>query len=82
MKHLLVQILMACTVCLSLQATAAQRDKTDVRAEPDFIATCPEKYLTYYDKSEGGPGPYCACPDEKMSYIDKVEGGPGLYCAE
>lgn len=53
----------------------------DLRSSSDFVATCPEQYLTYIDKSEGGPGAYCACPDENITYIDKSEGGPGFYCA-
>lgn len=54
----------------------------DLKSSSDFVATCPEQYLTYIDKSEGGPGAYCACPDENITYIDKSEGGPGFYCAQ
>lgn len=57
-------------------------ESDDLRANPDFVATCPEQYLTYFDKSEGGPGAYCQCPEEKVSYSDKADGGPGFYCAE
>jgi hypothetical protein len=33
--------------------------KEDLLSSKKFVATCPEQYLTYYDKSEGGPGSYC-----------------------
>jgi hypothetical protein len=52
----------------------------DFRAQESFVETCPEQFLTYIDKAEGGPGAYCACPDENVTYIDKSEGGPGLVC--
>jgi hypothetical protein len=70
-------ILMIIFACVSLNANA----ESDIRAQKGFVATCPEKYLTYIDKAEGGPGAYCNCPDTKISYIDKAEGGPGFYCA-
>lgn len=56
--------------------------KNDVRASIEFIRTCPEQFITYIDKNEGGPGAYCACPDDNISYIDKHEGGPGFYCQQ
>lgn len=54
----------------------------DVRTSKKFVQTCPEKFLRYFDKSEGGPGAYCDCPEENISYLDKSEGGVGFYCAE
>lgn len=69
--------------CMSVSAFTSQgMQSEDLRSNKEFIATCPSEYLTYIDKSEGGPGAYCACPDENISYIDKHEGGPGFYCAK
>ena len=78
---LLVSTAFANTVHYS-GAASKKVESQDLRANPDFVATCPEQYLTYFDKSEGGPGAYSQCPDENISYIDKSEGGPGFYCAE
>jgi hypothetical protein len=76
--------LMAMTSYAATQSTepSVTKEQQDIRSDKDFVATCPEQYLTYIDKSEGGPGAYCACPDDKISYIDKSEGGPGFYCEQ
>ncbi len=79
MKNILFTILFIAS--FSLSASASNERQKDIRASKSFVATCPEEYLTYIDKSEGGPGAYCACPEEQISYLDKAEGGPGFYCS-
>lgn len=81
MKNLLFQfLLISCALIASVHASDKKEEK-DVRASKSFVKTCPEQYLTYIDKSEGGPGAYCACPDDKIDYLDKSEGGPGFFCS-
>lgn len=80
MKKMTLGILIAFS-CLSASATESKPSE-DLRSSEEFVATCPEQFLTYIDKAEGGPGAYCACPEENISYIDKTEGGPGVYCAQ
>jgi hypothetical protein len=76
MKFILLFILSTSFACAS-----SNIDTQELRSSKSFIATCPEQYLTYIDKSEGGPGIYCACPEENINYLDKSEGGPGFYCS-
>lgn len=70
--------------CLS--ATAYAKEKKDIHTDDNVLASCPEEYLTYYDKSEGGPGAYCACPEDSIRYkedlsqILKSLSGSGFYC--
>jgi hypothetical protein len=54
----------------------------DIRASKSFVATCPQEFLIYLDKAEGGPGAYCNCPETNMNYLDKAEGGPGFFCSK
>lgn len=82
MKNIFLNGLFVGLFLIATNAHAEEAKGEDIRANKDFIATCPEKFLTYIDKSEGGPGAYCACPDENISYVDKSEGGPGFYCAQ
>lgn len=77
MKSVIILIVLACSFSI-----ASAKENKDVRTLQSFIDTCPEKFLTYIDKSEGGPGAYCACPEENINYLDKSEGGPGFYCSE
>jgi len=81
MKKLTLGILITLS-CLSTLNASASEQSQDLKSSKEFVATCPEQYLTYIDKSEGGPGAYCACSDENISYLDKAEGGPGFYCEQ
>mgnify|MGYP000866556321 CR=1 FL=1 len=78
MKH--ISLAIVTFLALSISAHAKTKIVHDIRASQSFLDTCPEKYLTYMDKSEGGPGAYCACPEDQISYLDKSEGGTGAYC--
>lgn len=78
MKH--ISLALVTFLALSISAHAKTKIVEDIRASQSFIDTCPEKYLTYMDKSEGGPGAYCACPDDQITYLDKSEGGAGALC--
>ena len=77
MKFFLLSLL----ITTSFAHASDSKNEQDLRSSKSFVASCPEQYLTYLDKSEGGPGAYCACPEEKISYLDKSEGGPGFYCS-
>lgn len=78
MKLLLTTLLLV----FSTVVLANGKQSEDIRTMKSFVETCPEQYLTYIDKSEGGPGAYCNCPDENIRYIDKSEGGVGFICLE
>ena len=82
MKTAFLKTLIAASCFVSVMASAHQMRHEDIRSNKDFVATCPEKYLTYIDRGEGGPGPYCACPQHSITYIDKAEGGPGFICID
>ncbi|RYZ64845.1 MAG: hypothetical protein EOP09_15285 [Proteobacteria bacterium] len=82
MKNAIIQSLFVLAFGFSANASVVDETGKDVRANDDFVATCPEQFLTYIDKSEGGPGAYCACPEENIGYIDIHEGGQGFFCSE
>lgn len=83
MKRLSLLSLLAFSLFGAAVASAVEGEQAeDLRMNEEFVATCPEEFLTYLDRSEGGPGAFCACPDESVSYLDKAEGGPGFYCAK
>jgi hypothetical protein len=73
-------ILVLATVIGSSAMVYAQSGSGDLRSSAKFVETCPDEYLSYIDKSEGGSGAYCNCPENQISYLDKSEGGPGAIC--
>lgn len=75
-------IVLGSTLAMAQSSQLTEDSLRDLYSSPEFVRTCPAKYLNYLDKAEGGPGAICVCPEAKVDYIDKAQGGPGFYCQE